>query len=66
MSSADPALSAAQLADAGVRRISVGGALSRLAFAAVLEAAQEMKAQGGFTWMRSTMPTKEVKRIFTG
>jgi len=66
MSTADPAISAAQLADAGVRRISVGGALSRLAFAAVLEAAQEMKQQGGFTWMSATLPTKEVKRIFTG
>ena len=66
MSSADPAISAAQLADAGVRRISVGGALSRLAFAAVMKAAQEMKGQGGFTWMSSTMPTKEVKRIITG
>jgi 2-methylisocitrate lyase-like PEP mutase family enzyme len=64
MSSADPAISAAQLAQAGVRRISVGGALSRLAFAAVMKAAQEMKAQGGFTWLSSTMPTKDVKRIF--
>ena len=66
MSAADPAISAAQLADAGVRRISVGGALSRLAFAAVIKAAQEMKSQGGFTWISATMPTKEVKRIFTG
>jgi len=66
MSTADPAISAAQLAAAGVRRISVGGALSRLAFAAVLEAAQEMKQHGGFTWMSATLPTKEVKRIFTG
>lgn len=65
MSLADPSLTAAQLADAGVRRISVGGALSRLAFAAVLKAAQEMKEQGGFTWVSSTMPTKEVNRIFT-
>jgi 2-methylisocitrate lyase-like PEP mutase family enzyme len=65
MSTADPAISAAQLAAAGVRRISVGGALSRLAFAAVLKAAQEMKEQGGFTWMSATLPTKEVKRIFT-
>src|SRR5437868_13314537 len=39
MSTADPALTTAQLAEAGVRRISVGGALSRLAFAAVLKAA---------------------------
>ena len=66
MSTADPALTAAQLADAGVKRISVGGALSRLAFAAVLAAAQEMREQGGFTWMSSTMPTAEVKRIFKG
>ena len=64
MSTGDPAITAAQLAEAGVRRISVGGALSRLAFAAVIKAAQEMKALGGFTWMSSTMPTKEVKRIF--
>jgi 2-methylisocitrate lyase-like PEP mutase family enzyme len=65
MSFGDPSLTVAQLADAGVRRISVGGALSRLAFAAVLKAAQEMKEQGGFTWMSSTLPTREVKRIFT-
>ena len=65
MSFGDPSLTAAQLADAGVKRISVGGALSRLAFAAVLKAAQEMKEQGGFTWMSATLPTKEVKRIFT-
>ena len=66
MSTADPAITAAQLSDAGVKRISVGGALSRLAFAAVLKAAQEMKERGGFTWVASTMPTKDVKRIFTG
>ena len=66
MSAADPALTTAQLAEAGVKRISVGGALSRLAFAAVLGAANEMKERGGFTWVAATMPTKEVKRIFTG
>ena len=65
MSTADPALTTAQLAEAGVRRISVGGALSRLAFAAVLKAAEEMKALGGFTWVSSTLPAKEVKRIFS-
>src|SRR4051795_9336012 len=36
MSTGDPSMTAAQLGEAGVRRISVGGALSRLAFAAVL------------------------------
>jgi 2-methylisocitrate lyase-like PEP mutase family enzyme len=64
MSTGDPSMTAAQLGEAGVRRISVGGALSRLAFAAVIKAAEEMKTLGGFTWTTSAMPTKEVKRIF--
>jgi 2-methylisocitrate lyase-like PEP mutase family enzyme len=64
MSAADPSITAAQLADAGVKRISVGGALSRLALAAFLKGAQEMKDKGGFTWVRDTVPTKELKAIF--
>jgi 2-methylisocitrate lyase-like PEP mutase family enzyme len=64
MSAADPALTAAQLAEAGVKRISVGGALSRLALAAFLEGAREMKERGGFTWMRRTVPTRELKPVF--
>ena len=64
MSAADPALTAAQLAEAGVKRISVGGALSRLALAGFLEGAREMKDSGGFTWMRRTVPTSELKPVF--
>jgi 2-methylisocitrate lyase-like PEP mutase family enzyme len=64
MSAADPALTAAQLAEAGVKRISVGGALSRLALAAFLAGAREMKEQGGFTWVRDTVPTRELKAIW--
>jgi len=64
MSTADPALTAAQLAEAGVKRISVGGALSRLALAAFLEAAREMKDAGGFTWMRDTVSSKELKAMW--
>jgi 2-methylisocitrate lyase-like PEP mutase family enzyme len=64
MSAADPALTAAQLAEAGVKRISVGGALSRLALAAFLEGAREMKERGGFTWVRDTVPTRELKAIW--
>jgi 2-methylisocitrate lyase-like PEP mutase family enzyme len=66
MSAADPTLTAAQLADVGVKRISVGGSLSRLALAAVLKAAREMKEQGGFTWVTQALPPKELKRIFGG
>jgi 2-methylisocitrate lyase-like PEP mutase family enzyme len=64
MSAADPALTTAQLAEAGVKRISVGGALSRLALAAFLEGAREMRDSGGFTWVRRTVPSRELKEIW--
>ena len=65
MSAGDPAITVAELAEAGVKRISVGGALSRLALAAFLKGAREMKDRGGFTWVRDTVPSKELKTIFT-
>ena len=64
MSAADPAITQAQLAEAGVKRISVGGALSRLALAAFLKGAREMKDAGGFTWVRDTVPTNDLKTVF--
>jgi len=64
MSAADPTLTAAQLAKAGVKRISVGGALSRLALASFLRAAHDMKEQGRFTWIADTVSAKELKRLF--
>jgi 2-methylisocitrate lyase-like PEP mutase family enzyme len=64
MSAADPALTVADLAAAGVKRISVGGALSRLALAAFLKGAREMRDQGGFTWVRDTVPSRELKAVF--
>lgn len=66
MSAADPALTAAQLAEAGVKRISVGGALSRLALAAFLRGAREMRDSGGFTWVRDTVPTRDLRAVFEG
>jgi len=64
MSSADPSITVAQLALAGVKRISVGGALSRLALAAFLRGAREMKEQGSFTYMRDTVPSAELRQAF--
>jgi len=64
MSAADPDITAQQLAGAGVKRISVGGALSRLAFAAVRDAAVAMRDAGTFQWMRDTVPSKDLKAIF--
>jgi 2-methylisocitrate lyase-like PEP mutase family enzyme len=64
MSAADPSLTVAQLAEAGVKRISVGGALSRLALAAFMKGAREMREHGSFAWVRETMPGSETKAIF--
>src|SRR5436190_5974457 len=64
MSAADPSLSAAEMEAVGVKRLSVGGALSRLALAAFRKGAREMKEQGGFTWVRDAMPTAELKAVF--
>lgn len=65
MSAADPGLTAQQLAAVGVKRISVGGALSRLAYAAVRDAALAMRDGGTFQWVRDTMPTQDLKAIFS-
>jgi 2-methylisocitrate lyase-like PEP mutase family enzyme len=62
MSAADPDLSTQQLAEAGVKRISVGGTLSRLAFAALRDAALAMR-EGRYQWVRQAMPSKDLKAI---
>jgi 2-methylisocitrate lyase-like PEP mutase family enzyme len=64
MTHGDPSLTLDQLAAAGVRRVSVGGSLNRLALAAFLKGAREMKDKGGFTWMRETVASRELKPIF--
>jgi 2-methylisocitrate lyase-like PEP mutase family enzyme len=66
MSAGDPDLTAAEMEAVGVKRLSVGGALSRLAIAAFMKGAREMKDKGGFTWMRDTIATKDLKPIFKG
>ncbi len=62
----DPDITAAQLADAGAKRISVGGALSRLALAAFLDAARAMRETGSFGWMREMASIGELRRMFAG
>ena len=63
MSTADPSITLADLAEAGVKRVSVGGALSRLALAGMIEGAREMKERGTFTWVRDAFPTKDLQQI---
>jgi len=64
MSHGDPSITLAQLAEAGAKRISVGGSLSRLALAAFLRGAREMADKGGFTWMRDAVSSQELKAVF--
>jgi 2-methylisocitrate lyase-like PEP mutase family enzyme len=64
MSAADPEITARQLADAGVKRISVGGALSRLAYAAVRDAAVAMRDAGSFRWVSDALPGPQLRAIF--
>jgi 2-methylisocitrate lyase-like PEP mutase family enzyme len=66
MSAADPSLTAAEMEAVGVKRLSVGGALSRLALAAFMQGAHEMKERGCFTWMHDAMPTNDLKTVFRG
>ncbi len=54
----------AELAAAGVRRISVGGALARVAWAGFLQAAKEIAEQGTFTSLARAVPFAELERRF--
>jgi 2-methylisocitrate lyase-like PEP mutase family enzyme len=64
MGFADPTLTVPQIAAAGVKRISVGGAMARVALAAFLKCAHEMKDQQAFTWVREMAPMKDVREAF--
>jgi 2-methylisocitrate lyase-like PEP mutase family enzyme len=58
-----PAFSLKQLEDAGVKRVSVGSALSRLALAAFATAAREMMNFGSFNFAKDAFPSAEINRI---
>jgi 2-methylisocitrate lyase-like PEP mutase family enzyme len=62
----DPDITAAQLAEAGAKRISVGGALSRLALAAFVNAGRAMQTEGSFAWMRDMASIREIRQMFAG
>lgn len=53
-------LSVAELSEIGVKRISVGSALSRAALGAFLRAAREMKTQGTFKFADDAVSYKEI------
>ncbi len=53
----------AELADAGVRRISVGGALARTAWTGFLNAAHEIARHGTFAALGHAIPGSELNRL---
>jgi 2-methylisocitrate lyase-like PEP mutase family enzyme len=59
-------LSVAELAAAGVRRISLGSALSRVALGAVLGAVREITEQGSFTFVSRAASFREIEAFMLG
>jgi 2-methylisocitrate lyase-like PEP mutase family enzyme len=61
---AQGATTVAELSALGVKRISVGSALSRAAYGAFLRAAREMKEQGTFTFANEAIGFGELSAMF--
>lgn len=55
----------AELADAGAKRISLGGALARAAITALMRAGAEMREHGSFGWASDLATTGEVARLLS-
>jgi 2-methylisocitrate lyase-like PEP mutase family enzyme len=63
MGFADPSITLAQLGEVGVRRVSIGGALSRYALKSFMTAAREMRG-GGFGFVADLPPIAELHESF--
>jgi 2-methylisocitrate lyase-like PEP mutase family enzyme len=61
-----PGFSVAELADLGVRRISVGGALARAAWGGFLRAARDIADNGSFAEFRNAVSFAEINGMFGG
>jgi len=57
-------LGVAQLQDAGVKRISIGGSLARATFGIIREAAEEMLRRGTFTFAGRQIADAELCGLF--
>lgn len=60
-----PGLKFSELAELGVRRISVGGALARVAYGAMIDVAQQIEA-GSFDGLPGSKPAISLNDIFRG
>jgi 2-methylisocitrate lyase-like PEP mutase family enzyme len=59
-------LTFSQLADLGVRRISVGSGLALAAWGAFLRAAQDVKTNGTFNFLANNAPSADLNELFRG
>ncbi len=66
MGLAGAAFSMDELADAGVKRVSLGSSLSRAALGAFLRAAREVRETGTFTFAADAIPFAEIQRLMGG
>jgi methylisocitrate lyase len=57
-------LSLKEAAELGVRRISVGGSLARMAWSGFMRAAREMKEQGTFAELANGYPGRDLNKMF--
>jgi len=53
----------AQLAEVGVRRISIGGALARATMTTILQAGREMLGDGSFGWLSGLVSGDEIAKL---
>lgn len=60
-----PALSVSRLADMGVRRISLGSALARVAWGGFLHAARRLAESGSFDGLAEAAPFRELDEVFS-
>lgn len=60
----NPNLTVTKLADLGVRRISVGAALARVAWGSFMRAAQSIATTGSFDTLGEAAASAELNRIF--
>lgn len=56
----------AELAEAGARRVSLGGALARAAITALLRAGEEIRGRGSFGWAAGLVSAADVTRLLGG
>lgn len=55
-----------ELADAGVKRVSVGGSLARAALGALVEGAREIRENGTFAYAQIALPHSDARALMEG